>query len=155
MDTYDKILPVDAPSQPLCPSIALPLSKERGGCGDGEDATSGAPAPGGVAAPLLDIGCGNVPHDTPRKRWSRKQWLTRRAVLDRLNFWQANGYQCLWLTLTSSPSSPAGQLRKDFQTLRKRMARQLGYEHVGYVCVDTREGHGVLHMILAWKKERA
>jgi hypothetical protein len=32
------------------------------------------------------------------------------------------------------------------------MARQLGYDGVQYVCVDTREGHGVLHMILAWKE---
>lgn len=92
-----------------------------------------------------------MPHK-PRKPWSRKQWLTRRTVLDRLNYWQANGYQCLWVTLTSSPSSPADQLRKDFQTLRKRMSRQLGFDGVQYVCVDTREGHGVLHMILAWKE---
>jgi hypothetical protein len=31
------------------------------------------------------------------------------------------------------------------------MARQLSYEGVQYVCVDTREGFGVLHLILAWK----
>lgn len=63
----------------------------------------------------------------------------------------ANGYQCIWATLTSSPSSPVSQLRKDFQALRKRMARQLGFEGIQYVCVDTREGHGVLHMIWAWQ----
>lgn len=122
------------------------------GCADRArmPARAGA-APGGAAAPFLDIGCGNVPHKEPRKPWSRKQWLTRRAVLDRLNYWQANGYQCLWVTLTSSPSSPVDQLRKDFQALRKRIGRQLGFEGVQYVCVDTREGHGVLHMILAWK----
>lgn len=116
------------------------------------DAPQAAPAPGGEAAPFLDIGCGNVPQQAGRKPWSRKQWVTRRTVLDRLNYWMANGYQCLWVTLTSSPSSPVAQLRKDFQALRKRMARQLGYEGVQYVCVDTREGHGVLHMILAWKE---
>ena len=92
-----------------------------------------------------------MPHNAPRKPWSRKQWLTRRTVLDRLNYWQANGYQCLWVTLTSSPSSSAVQLRSHFQTLRKRIARQLGFEGLQYVCVDTREGHGVLHIILAWK----
>ena len=63
----------------------------------------------------------------------------------------ANGYQCIWATLTSSPASPVSQLRRDFQTLRKRIARQLGFEGIQYVCVDTREGHGVLHMIWAWK----
>ena len=31
------------------------------------------------------------------------------------------------------------------------MARELGFPAVEYVCVDTREGHGVLHMIWAWK----
>ena len=96
-----------------------------------------------------------MPHNTARPVWSRKQWVTRRTVLDRLNYWQANGYQCLWVTLTSSPSSPVDQLRKDFQTLRKRMARQLGYESVQYVCVDTLEGFGVLHTILAWKEPEA
>jgi hypothetical protein len=107
---------------------------------------------GGEAAPFLDIGCGNVPRKEGLSAWSRKQWVTRRSVLDRLNHWQADGYQCLWVTLTSSPSSPVDQLRRDFQTLRKRMARQLGYEDVQYVCVDTREGFGVLHIILAWKE---
>jgi hypothetical protein len=59
------------------------------------------------------------------------------------------------MTLTSSPASPLDQLRKDFQALRKRMARQLGYAAVHYVCVDTREGFGVLHTILAWKEPEA
>jgi hypothetical protein len=54
--------------------------------------------------------------------------------------------------LTSAPSSPDARLRKDLQALRKRIARQLGYEKVAYVCVDTREGCGVLHIILAWKE---
>lgn len=124
----------------------------KGGCtGGGRLAPDGAPAPGGAAAPFLDIGCGNVPHRPPRKSWSRQQWLIRRGILDRLNHWQANGYQCLWVTLTSSPSSPLAQLRRHFQVLRKRMGRQLGFEGIQYVCVDTREGHGVLHMIWAWR----
>jgi len=73
------------------------MDQARGGCDGGEDARPRAPAPGGAAAPLLDIGCGNVPQQTGKKPWSRKQWLTRRTVLDRLNHWQANGYQCLWV----------------------------------------------------------
>lgn len=129
------------------------INQTKTGCADRErNAPAGAPAPGGAAAPLLDIGCGNVPQYEPRKRWSRKQWVTRRTTLDRLNYWQANGYQCLWVTLTSSPSSPLARLRKDLQILRKRMARQLDYDKVAYICVDTREGHGVLHIIFAWKE---
>lgn len=128
------------------------VAKEMARCAERVcDAPEGARAPGGAAAPFLDIGCANVPHAQPRKPWTRQQWLIRRAVLDRLNYWQANGYQCLWLTLTSSRTSSADQLRKHFQTLRKRIGRQFGYEGIQYVCVDTREGHGVLHMIVAWK----
>lgn len=151
MDSHD--IPISEPTIPRQEEGSVRvIESRRGGFGGGEDAPQGAPAPGGEAAPLLDIGCGNVPKPEGRKPWSRKQWVTRRAVLDRLNYWMAHGYQCLWVTLTSSPSSPVAQLRKDFQTLRKRMARQLGYATVQYICVDTREGHGVLHMILAWKE---
>src|SRR5229473_5263023 len=106
---------------------------------------SGAPAP----APFLDKGDGNVPGNTWRSAWNRKQWATRRAVIDRLRYWQSNGYQCLWVTLTSSPRSSAKRLRADFQALRKRITRELGFSGLEYVCVDTREGHGVLHMIWA------
>jgi hypothetical protein len=35
--------------------------------------------------------------------------------------------------------------------LKKRIERQLRFPGVEYICVDTREGHGVLHMIWAWK----
>lgn len=104
---------------------------------------------GGEAAPFLDQGGGNVPKIT-RPAWSKKQWMTRRAVLDRLRFWQSNEFQCLWVTLTSSPSSPDKRLRRDFQILRKRIHREFGYDGIQYICVDTREGHGVLHMIWAW-----
>ena len=129
--------------------------------------------------PFLDIGGGNVPPvssarpsvasesltsppghaagalEPPgasgaRSSWSKKQWMTRRAVVDRLRYWQASGYQCLWVTLTSAPGSPLARLRKDFQVLRKRVGREFGFESFEYVCVDTIEGHGVLHMIWAW-----
>lgn len=152
MNSHDPSFPVSTALQlPVAPFVTP--ESISGGCGERVgDAPQGAPAPGGAAAPFLDIGCGNVPKPEGRPPWSRKQWVTRRAVLDRLNYWMAHGYQCLWVTLTSSPSSPVAQLRRDFQTLRKRMARQLGYESVQYICVDTREGHGVLHMILAWKE---
>jgi hypothetical protein len=111
---------------------------------------SGAPAGGGPPS-FLDKEGRNLPRDTVRPLWSKKQWTTRRAVIDRLRYWQGNGYQCLWVTLTSAPDSPEKRLREDFQVLRKRMDRELGFSKVEYVCVDTREGHGVLHMIWAWR----
>lgn len=120
-------------------------------CGDTQTAPrSGASA---VAAPLLDIEGRNVPGDNPpvRPRWTKKQWTTRRTVIDLLRYWQANGYQCVWVTLTSSPQSSRQRLRRDFQVLRKRIGRELGFSGFEYVCVDTLEGHGVLHMIWAWR----
>jgi hypothetical protein len=100
---------------------------------------------------FLNKGDGYVPDVSVRGAWNRKQWSTRRAVMDRLRLWQSSGYQCLWVTLTSAPTSSAKRLRANFQTLRKRIERQRGFSGVEYVCVDTREGHGVLHMIWAWK----
>lgn len=79
--------------------------------------------------------------------WNKQQWKIRRDILDRLRCWQAQGYQCLWVTLTSSPDSEGEVIRRRFQVLRKRLWRQLGFHPIEYVCVDTREGHGVLHMI--------
>lgn len=63
----------------------------------------------------------------------------RRAILDRLRHWQANHYQCLWVTLTSSPASTRKRLRNNFQVLRKRACRELGFAAFEYVCVDTVE----------------
>lgn len=106
-----------------------------------------APAP----ALFLDRGDGNVPRKDTRPSWNRKQWSTRRAVMDRLRVWQSSGYQCLWVTLTSAPGSSDKKLRANFQALKKRIERQLHFPSAEYICVDTREGHGVLHMIWAWK----
>lgn len=108
-------------------------------------------APLAAPAPLLDKEGRNLPKPSQYARWSKKQWMTRRVVLDQLQFWQGSGYQVLWVTLTSSPSSPVARLRADFQVLRKRCGRELGFPGFQYVCVDTREGHGVLHMLWAWR----
>jgi hypothetical protein len=116
-------------------------SEEGGGA-----RAAGAPSP----APFLDKGDRNLPMGD-RPAWSKKQWVTRRAVMDRLRLWQSTGHQCLWVTLTSAPHSPDKRLRADFQALRKRIVREFGFRDLQYICVDTREGHGVLHMIWAWR----
>lgn len=111
---------------------------------------SGAPA----VAPFLDKGGTNLPYGT-RPKWTKQQWKIRRVILERLMLWQVYGYERLWMTLTSSPESAGELVRAHFQVLRKRMARQLGFRGTEYVCVDTREGHGVLHVVLAWKSPEA
>ena len=139
-----KISPSDSNSVVVNPAEAGAAAAER------EAPRSGAAALGG-APPFLDNECGNVPRGAVRPLWSRKQWVIRRAVIDRIRYWQSNRYQVLWITLTSSPSSPTDRLRRDFQVLRKRIGRTLRYSNFEYVCVDTREGHGVLHMLWAWR----
>lgn len=98
-------------------------------------------------APSLDIkGTNSI------SEWTDKQKRVRRATSDRLGYWQGRGYQCLWVTLSSSPDSPK-RLRDSFEELRVRVRRQLKFKFE-YVCVETSEGHGVLHMIWAWKDPR-
>lgn len=68
-----------------------------------------------------------------------------------MRLWNRDGRVLWWATLTSSPNSPKGRLRADFQTWRKRLARYLEIEpgEIQYAMVDTREGHGVLHLVLS------
>lgn len=140
---------MDSSEQPDAPVGGAQATNLEGHAPEREAPRSGAPAAGG-APPLLDIKSGNVPRGTVRPRWTPKQCSTRRAVIDRLRFWQASGFQCLWVTLTSAPDSPEGRLREDFHVLRKRIGRERGFPDFPYICVDTQEGHGVLHMIWAW-----
>lgn len=107
----------------------------------------------GAPAPLLDNRYGNVAPGRVRVPWTRKQRAIRRIVLDRMTYWHVWGYRVLWVTLTSAPGSSAKLLRKHFQALRDRIGHAFGYHDFEYVCVDTREGHGVLHMLWAWKGE--
>jgi hypothetical protein len=57
-----------------------------------------------------------------------------------------------WVTLTSAPGTVPDRLRRDFQAWRKRLARSLGIPEADleYAMVDTSEGHGVLHLCLAF-----
>jgi hypothetical protein len=124
----------------------------RSDAADAQTAPQAQLADGCAVAPFLDVDGRNVPNKKgQRPPWTKKQWNISRIVLDRLRFWLLRRYQCLWVTLTSAPGSPKDRLRKDFQTLRKRAMRYFGYDPIQYVCVDTIEGHGVLHMIWAWR----
>jgi len=57
----------------------------------------------------------------------------------------------IWLTLTSSPDSTKKNLRRNFQNLRYRIEKHCGWPRnsIQYRCVDTDEGHGVLHIVCA------
>ncbi len=86
-----------------------------------------------------------------RPRWGKRHFRARAACRDFLLFCNRHGLKAFFLTLTSSKQSEAGSLRTDWQALRKRLARRLGLEPSGvlYCGVDTTEGCGVLHLLVA------
>jgi hypothetical protein len=87
----------------------------------------------------------------PKRPWTKKHRKAKRLLGDLLLYWQRLGLQRHFLTLTSAPESTGALLRKHFQNLRYRSERHCGWQRnsIKYRCVDTDEGHGVLHIILA------
>src|SRR5436190_202008 len=61
----------------------------------------------------------------------------------------------LWVTLTSSPSSDASLLTKHHKEIVRLLGTALGFSGVEYSGVVTREGHGVIHVVWAWKGRRS
>lgn len=105
---------------------------------------------------MLDTNGRNVPsigESRPNGRisWTRKHFRTRAACRDFLLHCDRRGFPSFFLTLTSSVSSDRDCLRSNFQALRKRLARKLDLEpgEILYCGVDTSEGHGVLHLLVA------
>lgn len=87
----------------------------------------------------------------PKRPWTKKHRKARRLLGDLLLFWQRLDLQRHFLTLTSAPESSGALLRKHFQNLRYRSEKHCGWQRnsIKYRCVDTEEGYGVLHIILA------
>jgi hypothetical protein len=85
--------------------------------------------------------------------WSRRQ----KRLYGRLMSWckeaQGRGADLLRVDLTTAPGGDPGQLKLHFQELRRRIERKLHY-YVEYFCVQTAEGHGVLHMVWAIETPR-
>jgi len=106
------------------------------------------------AAPILDDKGRNVPD---RVSFTRRHYQARAKIRDSMRLWRREGCVLWWATLTSSPASALGTLRRHFQVWRKRLARLLGLEarDIRYCMVDTREGHGVLHFVLAFPEGHA
>lgn len=129
---------------------AEPLGHPVWSAAGGRDAARAA----GAAAPaaMLDINGQNLPLiGKTRPKWGRKHWRTKRACEDFLIVAERMGWHAFFLTLTSSRSSDGGRLREDWQALRKRLTRKMGLsgESVVYTGVDTWEGNGVLHLLVA------
>jgi hypothetical protein len=71
-----------------------------------------------------------------------------------MRYWQSHGFEVLWVTLTSGIGVVPGRLRKDFDALRKRIGHRWGFNPLQYVCIETSEGNGVLHMLWAYKASK-
>jgi len=145
--------PADAASRsdpPVCPPASQePATEESAGSASAALCAAG-PAPA-EPAPILDKNIQNVPRDCAPRRMGPKHYRIRMQIRDRMRVWKRAGLVQWWVTLTSSPDSPKDRLRRDFQAWRKRLARSLEIDVglIQYIVVDTREGHGVLHLVLA------
>jgi hypothetical protein len=61
----------------------------------------------------------------------------------------------LWVMLSTAPGGEASKLAYHHKRLRQSLDRKLGFAGVEFVQVETREGHGVLHVIWAWRGPRS
>jgi hypothetical protein len=68
-----------------------------------------------------------------------------------LAYWESHAYQVAWLTLTTAVGGESGKLARHFDSLLRRIERRLGYHAIEYYAVQTSEGNGVLHCLLAWR----
>ena len=87
----------------------------------------------------------------PRRKWSKKHSSCKRTVQYLLLHWMRQKRQCHFTTLTGSPTSNPKELRYHWQLLRRRIETYLAWPRgsIHYRCVDTEEGHGVLHIVLS------
>jgi hypothetical protein len=86
-----------------------------------------------------------------KRKWSKKHSSCKRTVQYLLLHWMRQKRQCHFTTLTGSPLSNPKELRYHWQLLRRRIETYLAWPRgsVQYRCVDTEEGHGVLHIVLS------
>src|SRR5260370_33111997 len=87
-------------------------------------------------------------------RWDKKQKTIFFRFLSYLTYWLTHAYQLHFVTLTSSPSSEPSKLVAHFRMLLRRVATVHGFAGVEYVGVTTAEGHGVIHVVWAWRGDR-
>lgn len=89
------------------------------------------------------------------KKWNRKQKRGYHRVQSCLTYWQKNGFQVLWVCLTTAPGGDSNSLAYHHQKLRQRIERKLNYNDIQHFQVKTNEGNGVLHIFWAWKGARS
>lgn len=84
-------------------------------------------------------------------RWDRRQKRIFHRCQSCLAYWEANGFQGVWLNLTGAPGADKISLARHYRTLLRRIERTFGYRGMEYLVVKTDEGNGVLHALLFWR----
>jgi len=88
------------------------------------------------------------------KKYSRKQKRTFKSLLSWCTYYRGKGFQLFRLDLTSSKISPREKMGENFQLLRRMIERKFKCR-VLYFKIETSEGNGVYHMVVAIKSNRA
>jgi len=159
---------VEHPGSPLPLPDQLVTQSNDGSPDAGRDATLGAPAGGGEAAPSVliyvqDSTDDNQDKDREKEKliqeinnarpvWSRQQKRIFQRTKSLLLYWEGANYDVLWVVLTTSKGGTAKKLAYHHKMLRNRIERKLGYKGVEFLHVETAEGNGVLHVMWAWKR---
>lgn len=86
-----------------------------------------------------------------KQGWNKKQKRGYHRIQSVLQYWQANGFQVLWVMLSTAEGGNAGKLAYHHQVLRQRVERKLDYPGLQHYQVRTSEGNGVLHIFWAWR----
>ncbi len=102
---------------------------------------------GGDASSLDDNGQ-VVP---PVAQWSRRQRRLYHRVRSCLTYWEGHQYQVAWVMLSTGEGGRKDLLARHHATLRKRIEHKWGFRGIQFFQVRTGEGHGVLHLLWAWR----
>lgn len=117
---------------------------------------------GGRASPSLDTYVSrsngaldpvNGALEPVKGEWSRQQKRGYHRIQSVLQYWQANGFQVLWVMLSTAVGGDKSKLAYHHQILRQRIERKLGYAGLQHFQVRTSEGNGVLHVFWAWRAQ--
>jgi hypothetical protein len=80
--------------------------------------------------------------------WGKKQRRQFQRLMTLLYRWESMGMSIIRLDLTTAVGGDAGKLTKHYETLRRRIEKKIG-KQVHYWWVQTEEGNGVLHTLMA------
>jgi hypothetical protein len=84
--------------------------------------------------------------------WNRQQKRGYNRALSCLQYWQSNGYQVLWVMLSTADGGDKRLLSKHHDSLIRRVERR-GFPGIQHFQVRTSEGNGVLHVLWAWRSD--